>query len=143
MSAVWLVLYVHFCLSCPCLSIFVLVFYLVVVSSYRLCCLSSLHVLCWEFFDGWQILIGARSCESCRTSTLINRWSMAYYVPRFVLRLLYTYMLCGSCKGGMCHFSCGVNVVIVTSFVEKFIMVYWKLFFFPYDIRSWTTKNSI
>ena len=26
------------------------------------------------------------------------------------------YMLCGSCTGWMCHFSCGVNV-IVTHFV--------------------------
>ena len=29
------------------------------------------------------------------------------------------HMLCGSCTGVMCHFSCGVNVVIVTSFVKK------------------------
>ena len=48
--------------SCPCLSIFVLVFYVVLVSSYRLCCLpfpscSVFFVGGWcSFFDGWLCL---------------------------------------------------------------------------------------
>ena len=41
--------------------------------------------------------------------------------------ILLVHMLCGSCTGGMCHFSCGVNVVIVTNFVRKGIMAYWRL----------------
>ena len=50
---VWLVLYMHFCLSCPCLSMFVLVFCVVLVYSCRLCCLPfpSCSVL-WSFFMG-------------------------------------------------------------------------------------------
>ena len=38
-------------------SIFVLVFYVVLVSSYRLCCLLFPSWSVSEFFDGWQILI--------------------------------------------------------------------------------------
>ena len=41
--------------SCPCLSIFVLVFYVVLISSYRLCCLP--FPLCSVYFDGWQMFL--------------------------------------------------------------------------------------
>ena len=45
-------------------------------------------------------------------------------VPCFFLAFL-VHMLCGSCMGRMCHFACGVNV-IVTNFVGKWIIVFWK-----------------
>ena len=47
----------YYCWSRPCLSIFVLVFYVVLVSSYRLCCLPFPSCSMLEFFYGWQILI--------------------------------------------------------------------------------------
>ena len=33
-------------------------------------------------------------------------------------------MFCGSCTRGMCHFSCGVNFVIVTNFDGKWIILF-------------------
>ena len=41
--------------SCPCLSIFVLVFYVVLVSSYRRCCLP--FPSCSVFLDGWLMFV--------------------------------------------------------------------------------------
>ena len=34
-----------------------------------------------------------------------------------VLSFVFAHMLCGSCTGGMCHFSFGMNVVIATNYV--------------------------
>ena len=48
-------------------------------------------------------------------------WWCALFCLAFLL-----HMLCGSCTGGIVHFSCGVNVN-VTNFVGKWIMAYWKL----------------
>ena len=44
-------------LSCLCLSIFVLVFYVVLVFSYRLCCLPFPSCSVLKCLVGWQILI--------------------------------------------------------------------------------------
>ena len=52
-----------------------------------------------------------------------NSDSILVIVPLFCLAFL-VYMFCGSCTEGMCHFSIGVNVFIVTNFVWKWI---WRI----------------
>ena len=68
--------------SCPCLSIFMLVFYVVLVSSYRLCCLPFPSCSVLEFFDGWQILIDYQYASTLDTYSL-RHFS---FVPFFSIR---------------------------------------------------------
>ena len=52
---------------------------------------------------------------------IVKLWCCALFCLAFLV-----HMLCGYCMGWMCHFSCGVNV-IVTNFVIKWIETCWKL----------------
>ena len=75
-----------------------------------------------------SVIVLVRDCNPLRTGAVGPHPDV---VPCFLLRFLYTcFVLCGSRTGGMCQFSCGVNVIVtnfVTNFVGKWIMAYWRL----------------
>ena len=54
-----------------------------------------------------------------------------------VFSYVFLHMICSvSCTGGLCHLSCGVNV-IVTNFVGEWIMVCWKLILSAWHLIHW------
>ena len=97
---VWKFSVAMYCVTYLIMIHFILPFYVLML------CVSMSVIVCQCLSLSWHAMVFhfARSC-----------WLLSGVVYCFVLCFLYT---CGSCKWGMCHLLCGVNV-IVTNFVIK------------------------
>ena len=65
-----------------------------------------------------------------------SSWSLPDVVPCFCPSFL-VHMLCGSCTKGICHFSYGVDILIFTNFVGKWMMAFWKLILSAWNLIRW------
>ena len=122
-------------LSCPCLSMFVLVFSVVLVSSYRLCCLPfpscSMFFYGWLMFfvvDGWlclclcsivhfSVLPSVRLSVVCASFVPVFVWFLIPFGVRCLMPVVFD-CVCGFCCGACCL--CFLPLLL---FVASFVLV--------------------